>query len=103
MVLSPKGLKTAVVVGPGVALSRLSSTRTHFFFPSYRIYFSLEKHPCCLYHPWPPRAPRQQDSCCFPPPSLCPCSALMPWAPSCTGGYWDCGSWPAFLPCSPGC
>lgn len=41
----PRRLYTAMVVGSGVALSSLSSTRIHFSFPNYNIYFSLKNTP----------------------------------------------------------
>lgn len=41
----PRGLQTAMVVGCAVALSSLSSTRIHFSFPNYNIYFPLKNIP----------------------------------------------------------
>lgn len=89
--------------------SSLSSTRIHLSFPSYNVYFSLKNTPAAIVTSGPAVHPGHKtwslphcNSCFFPPPSLCSCSALTPWVPSCTGGYWGCVSWPASLPCSPG-
>ena len=77
--LSPRGMKTAMVAGPGMVLSSLSSTRIHFSFPSYNIYFSLKNTPAAIVTLGPTMHPggRTQslphcDSCFFPPPFLVP-------------------------------
>lgn len=92
-----------------MVLSCLSSTRMHLSFPSYNVYFSLKNIPAAIVTSGPAlhsghktRSLPHCNSCFFPPPSRCSCPALMPWVPSCTGGYWDCVSWPASLPCTPG-
>lgn len=46
--LSPSGLKTAMVVGSGMVPSSLSSTRIHSSFSSYNTYFSLKNTPAAV-------------------------------------------------------
>lgn len=97
--LFPRGFEDSVVTEPGVVLSGLPSARIHFSLPSYNICFSLKNTPAAVVTLGPAVHPGSRtwslphcNSCFFPPPSLCPCSALMPRAPSCTVGYWNYGS-----------
>lgn len=106
--LSPRRLKTAVVVGPGMVLSSLSSTRIHFSFPAITFISLSEKHTYCRCHPWPRHARRRQDAVPAPlqllllptalPLSLLSTDALGSRLHWCILGLWLLSSFPPLQP-----